>query len=185
MGAGWVRPWHVDHSAHRAARSPPYRRRWLPRPRPQGDVTGTRFERRFLPEPAEVPPLRAALREWLHDLDLRGEEESDDILIVASELVTNGVYHDGGDLITLSVERHENEVAIVVVTVEHPAGQTRHGGITDPIEGGRGLGIVRELSKNFNVLTTGTRRISSCLVPIASSGAAELVTEDPVAALKG
>lgn len=109
-----------------------------------------------------------ALRQWLGNVGKVGEEESEDILLVASELVTNGVYHDGGDLITVRVERRQGKVAIEVTTVEHaPGRRPRYRDITDPLETGRGLSVVRSLSEGFSIIMRGDQRVTSCHVAIA------------------
>jgi anti-sigma B factor antagonist len=71
------------------------------------EVRVTAFERRFPPQPAELPAARAALRAWLRDVGVDGVNATADVLVVASELVTNGVFHDGGDLITLRADWHD------------------------------------------------------------------------------
>ncbi|MGI8792498.1 MAG: ATP-binding protein [Acidimicrobiales bacterium] len=131
-------------------------------------MTGPAFERKFPPAPAEVAPARGALRTWLQTLADLEEQELDDILVVASELITNGVYHDGGNDITVNVERHLAGVNIAVTTVEHaPGHEPRYRGIVDPLERGRGLDIVRALSDGFSVDMHGDRRSTSCRVAIA------------------
>ena len=52
----------------------------------------TAFERKFPPQLAELPPARAALRAWLRDVGVNGEDATSDVLVVSSELVTNGVF---------------------------------------------------------------------------------------------
>jgi anti-sigma regulatory factor (Ser/Thr protein kinase) len=128
-------------------------------------LSGPGFERRFLPVPSAVPPLRQELRRWLRRIGSVGGDESEDVLIVTTELVTNGVYHDGGDLITLRVTREPQGVAIEVTTVDHlPGHHPTHRDLVDPLETGLGLRIVRSMSEGFSVVMRGHERITSCRV---------------------
>ena len=123
------------------------------------------FERHFRPDPAEVPPARAALRAWLHDVGVDGEDTTADVLVVASELVTNGVFHDGGDLITVRASRQAADVSIEVTTVNHPPGHhPTYRDVDDSMEAGRGLAIVRALSHGYSVLRHDNERVTACLV---------------------
>jgi anti-sigma B factor antagonist len=125
----------------------------------------TAFDRRFPPDPAELPPARAALRAWLHDVGVKGEDAIADVLVVTSELVTNGVYHDGGDLITVRADRQDRDVSIEVTTVDHLPGQRpTYRDVEDSVERGRGLGIVRALSHGYSVLRHDNERVSACWV---------------------
>jgi hypothetical protein len=65
------------------------------------------FERKFRPVLGELPGARGALRAWLHDVGVDGDDATADVLVVTSELVTNGVFHDGGDLITVRADKVE------------------------------------------------------------------------------
>jgi anti-sigma regulatory factor (Ser/Thr protein kinase) len=125
----------------------------------------TDFERRFPPRPAELPPARAALRAWLHDVGVDGEDATADVLVVTSELVTNGVLHDGGDLITLRAARQGGDVSIEVTTVDHQPGHRptyRH--VEDSAERGRGLAIVKALSHGYRVRQHDDARTTACRV---------------------
>jgi len=123
------------------------------------------FERKFLPRPAELPPARAALRAWLHDVGVDGEDATSDVLIVSSELVTNGVFHDGGDLITLRADRQNGDVRIEVTTVDHLPGQhPTYREVDDSAEGGRGLDIVHALTSGYRVSRQDNERVTACQV---------------------
>jgi anti-sigma regulatory factor (Ser/Thr protein kinase) len=125
------------------------------------------FERKFRPELKEVPAARGALRAWLHDVGVDGEDETADVLVVTSELVTNGVFHDGGDLITLRADKGNGEVAVEVTTVDNPPGHRRPDrGLEDPLDGGRGLAIVRAFSHDFSVVQDDDQRVTTCRVTI-------------------
>jgi anti-sigma regulatory factor (Ser/Thr protein kinase) len=125
----------------------------------------TPFERRFPPVPAELPPARAALREWLHDVGVDGEVATADVLLVTSELVTNGVYHDGGDLITLRADRQNCDVSIEVTTVDHlPGRHPTYRDVEDSLEGGRGLAIVQALTHGYSVVRHNNERVTECQV---------------------
>jgi anti-sigma regulatory factor (Ser/Thr protein kinase) len=125
----------------------------------------TAFERKFPPDPAELPPARAALRAWLRDVGVDGDDATADVLVVTSELVTNGVFHDGGDLITLRAERQPREVSIVVTTVDHlPGRHPTYRDVENSSEGGRGLAIVHALSHGYSVHRQDNERVTACRV---------------------
>ncbi|HLY83805.1 MAG TPA: ATP-binding protein [Acidimicrobiales bacterium] len=123
------------------------------------------FERKFRPELGELPAARGALRAWLHDVGVEGEDATADVLVVASELVTNGVFHDGGDLITVRADKRDGEVAVEVTTVDHvPGYQPPDRDLQDPLDGGRGLAIVRALSREFSVVQVDDQRVTTCRI---------------------
>jgi anti-sigma regulatory factor (Ser/Thr protein kinase) len=129
------------------------------------------FERHFPPQPAELPSARAALKAWLHAEGVDERDPTEDVLIVTSELVTNGVLHDGGDLITLRADRHNGDVSIEVTTVDHlPGRHPTYRDVEDTADGGHGLAIVRALSHGYRVARHDHERVTTCQVPISSAG---------------
>ena len=125
----------------------------------------TAFERSFPPEPAELAPARLALKTWLHHEGVDGADATNDVLVVSSELVTNGIFHDGGDLITLRAQRQDSDVSIAVTTVDHLPGQhPTYRDVEASAEGGRGLVIVRALSHDYNVVRRDRERVTECRV---------------------
>jgi anti-sigma regulatory factor (Ser/Thr protein kinase) len=139
----------------------------------------TAFERKFPPQPAELPPARAALKAWLHDVGVDGEDATADVLVVASELVTNGVFHDGGDPITLRADRQDRDVSIEVTTVDHLPGQhPTYRDVEDSAEGGRGLEIVHALSHGYSVLRHDNERVTECRVTTSDDESATVVPAD-------
>jgi anti-sigma regulatory factor (Ser/Thr protein kinase) len=105
------------------------------------------------------------LRAWLHQVGVDGEDTTADVLLVTSELVTNGVFHDGGDLITLRAERQERDVSIQVTTVDHlPGLHPTYRDVENSSEGGRGLAIVHALSHGYSVLRRDNERVTACRV---------------------
>ena len=125
----------------------------------------TSFERTFPPDPAQLPLARAALRAWLHDVGVHGEDATSDVLVVSSELVTNGVFHDGGAQITLRADRHDRDVTIEVTTVDHlPGRHPTYRDVEDSIEGGRGLSIVQALTHDYSVVRHCNERVTACRV---------------------
>jgi len=130
----------------------------------------TSFERAFCPSPDELPPARAALRAWLHEVGVDGEDATADVLVVASELATNGVFHDGGDRITMRADRHDNGVMIEVTTVDHLPGQRpTYRDVENSVEGGHGLAIVQALSEDYQVVRHDHERVTTCRVPTSSA----------------
>lgn len=137
------------------------------------------FERSFPPQPAEIAPARAALRAWLRNAGVEGEDSTADVLIVTSELVTNGVFHDGGGLITLRADRQDCDVSIEVTTVDHLPGQhPTYRDVEDSADGGRGLEIVRALSHGYRVLREGHERVTECRVKTSDDDTARVVPVD-------
>ena len=128
-----------------------------------------------LPPTAEVlSPVRHMVREWLARAGFYGES-ADDVLMVVSELVTNGVIHDGGDDIELFVSQGGTGVTIEVVTADHPGGPDHlaadHGprrvrGSTDSDESGRGLVVVGALTDAMSISDSEGRRRVICHVPV-------------------
>jgi anti-sigma regulatory factor (Ser/Thr protein kinase) len=138
----------------------------------------TAFERRFPPRPAELAPARAALRAWLREVGVDGEDATADVLVVASELVTNGVVHDGGDLITLRADRRESDVSVEVTTVDHrPGHHPTYRDVAQSVDGGRGLEIVRALSHDYRVVRRDNERVTECRIR-ATAGPAALTPAD-------
>ena len=125
----------------------------------------TAFERKFPPDPAELPAARAALRAWLHHVGVDGEYTTADVLVVSSELVTNGVFHDGGDLITLRADRQDSDVCIEVTTVDHlPGHRPTYRDVEASLDGGRGLAVVHAFSHAYSVLRHDNERVTACRV---------------------
>jgi anti-sigma regulatory factor (Ser/Thr protein kinase) len=128
------------------------------------------LERHFPPQPDELPGARAALKAWLQQVGVFGEDATADVLIVASELVTNGVYHDGGDLITLRANRQDCHVSIEVTTVDHlPGRRPTYRDVEESAEGGRGLAIVHALSDGYRVARHDHARVTTCRVQTGSA----------------
>ncbi len=96
-----------------------------------------------------------------------------DVLAVSSELVTNGVLHDGGDLITLRVDKEAGDVSIAVTTVDHlPGRHPTYRDVEGSADGGRGLMIVHALSRGYAVVRNERKRVTTCRVttPVLTSG---------------
>jgi anti-sigma regulatory factor (Ser/Thr protein kinase) len=119
-----------------------------------------RREWRFEPSPEELPHARAVLRSWL---SAQGVPQSvtSDVLLIASELVTNGVVHDGAGPITMRAEAIEDNVRLEVVTIDVAAG-TNAERSREAAEGGHGLRIVKGLTRDFAIHQEGPVRTVSC-----------------------
>ena len=125
----------------------------------------TAFERTFPPEPGQLPGARAALRAWLDHAGVAGEDAISDVLVVSSELVTNGVLHDGGGMITLRVEMREGDVCLEVTTVDHlPGRRPTYRDVEESADGGRGLDVVHALSRGYAIVRSDQERVTRCKI---------------------
>lgn len=122
------------------------------------------FEHRLAARDEDVPVARHALQRWLESSHVEPEAMYD-VLVVASELVTNGVLHGGGRSITLRAWQEPGFLGLEVSTVERPAGDGAID-LRDPVEAGRGLAIVGGLAEQFRVELQGLLRVVSCHVPL-------------------
>jgi len=119
-----------------------------------------RREWRFEPSPEELPRARAVLRRWL---TAPGVPQSvhGHLPLIASELVTNGVVHDGAGPITVRAEATEDNVRLEVVTIDVAAGKNAERP-REAAEGGHGLRIVKGLTQDFAIHQEGRVRTVSC-----------------------
>jgi len=116
------------------------------------------FDHRFRPAPEGVPSTRRALRTWLEQRDTDADVTYD-ALVVATELTTNGVLHDGGDDVTLHAEIEDRTLLLAVNTVDLP-GPTPPSlrAVQDPFESGRGIPLVKGLTDDFGIEIDGPKR---------------------------
>jgi serine/threonine-protein kinase RsbW len=121
-----------------------------------------------------VPPtaemlssVRHTVLDWLAGAGFRGEG-AHDVLIVVSELVTNGVIHDGGDDIELYLTKDDNGISIEVVTVGQRSVREARPlpDITGMAESGRGLIVVDALTDLLSIEDKRRRRHVICHVAI-------------------
>jgi anti-sigma regulatory factor (Ser/Thr protein kinase) len=113
-----------------------------------------------------VPEARHALADWLATVGIDGDQAYA-LLVVVSELVTNGVLHDGGDKVTLQAQLEPDVVVLVIRTIDLPeAREPMLRLIEDPLETGRGLGIVNALSDTLEIAIDGPRRLVRCEIAV-------------------
>jgi anti-sigma regulatory factor (Ser/Thr protein kinase) len=119
-----------------------------------------RLEIKVPPVPSSVPSSRHQVRAWLEELPL-DPDTCDDVLVVVSELVTNGVIHNGGEAIAVSVTGDPSGVSLEVETADRgKGGPPPFRQISDPVEGGRGLALVSALADTVvTVARSGRRRV--------------------------
>ncbi|MFI8945333.1 SpoIIE family protein phosphatase [Streptomyces sp. NPDC053750] len=124
--------------------------------------------------------VRAALADWVA-LGLPGtarltEQLAADVLVVASELVTNAVVHAGTDL-EMSCRLGETGTLVVEVTDRHPSRAPGSGGENEvPRESpeyGRGLRLVAALSESWGITYRPGAKTVWARLPVAGREAAE------------
>lgn len=101
--------------------------------------------RRFRREVPEIPRSRRFVAEVLARA---GRDASDAVLLVASELVTNAVRHGNGD-VELRVDVEDDKVRLEVLDDGHVKVSAPRRVPSPTAAGGRGLHLVREVSKRW------------------------------------
>jgi anti-sigma regulatory factor (Ser/Thr protein kinase) len=104
-----------------------------------------RTTRRFRREIPEIPRCRRFVTEVF---EAHGRTAGEAVLLVASELVTNAVRHGAGDA-ELRVELDGGDVRIEVVDGGHAKVESPRKVPPPSALGGRGLLLVRELSRRW------------------------------------
>lgn len=117
--------------------------------------------------PAEA---RHAIDPWLSSVGVVGSR-AQDALVVVSELVTNGVLHDGGDDILVRADTVDGSLIIDVVTTPLPSGIAHHHRPNiDAAETGRGLTIVGALCQELTTTEDSSgRRTDSCRIDVGGA----------------
>jgi len=114
------------------------------------------------PIPSSVPASRRKLRAWLDSLPCN-EETREDVLVVLSELVTNGVIHDGGAAIAVMATSDASGIVLEVDTADGMSPTSAyHRRIADTSEAGRGLAIVSALADSVTMVAARGRRHVRC-----------------------
>jgi anti-sigma regulatory factor (Ser/Thr protein kinase) len=120
------------------------------------------IELRLPPITASVPISRRIVSAWLDSIDPSPAMRAD-ALVITSELVTNGVLHDGGEEITLKAAGERSSITIEVVTSDRPISSAAFDRrIADDDETGRGLAIVAALSNAVSTVEAQSRRHVRC-----------------------
>lgn len=110
-----------------------------------GSVPGIERGRRFEPKPRNVRAAREFVAGTLREQGFSGD--SDVVLLLASELVTNAVRHAATPFeITVEVNRDQVHVAVIDGDAEHGP-EVQHPGPEDT--NGRGLLLVDQLSEGW------------------------------------
>ena len=121
---------------------------------------------RVTPAAGEVAAVRRAVRAWLDEVAVAGSE-ADDIVMIVSELVANGVIHAGGLDIIVSAWRRERHVSVEVITLSgvtpRSLGATKSGELA---EEGRGLAIVARLARDVRLCVDTTRWVVTCTISL-------------------
>jgi anti-sigma regulatory factor (Ser/Thr protein kinase) len=120
------------------------------------------FEFRSEPDPACVATIRRRLGDWLASTGV-DSETGFELLVVASELATNAILHDGGDPVTVQAQRTDDAIELAVHTVDMPEGRKPVVRDAEPfVETGRGLHIVSQLTDACDIRTDGRHRTVWC-----------------------
>ena len=126
------------------------------------------LDHRFPPALAELSLARRLLRQTLIDGGVDGDS-TEELLVVASELVTNAIRHAGAGLCRLTVRFESRDtdptVVIEVRATERPSGvaSVRTYDADDQFaEGGRGLQIVRAVCDDLEIEVSGRDRVVRC-----------------------
>jgi anti-sigma regulatory factor (Ser/Thr protein kinase) len=119
---------------------------------------------RLLGEPRDVSIARSFLRRCLDEGGIDGE--GDNAVSVMSELVTNAVVHGLGP-VDVEVVLCPDCVELHVSDSGRRLPSERFAQSED--EDGRGLGIVRTLSREFSIVATDTGNTVSAIVPLQRS----------------
>jgi anti-sigma regulatory factor (Ser/Thr protein kinase) len=121
------------------------------------------------PVPAVVTRARHRLREWLDEAGLDLDPSArDDLLVIVTELVTNGVLHDGGANIAVTADADRTGISLEVETIDGSRyARRRFRDEVDPAEDGRGLAIVGALADHVRTEISDARRRVTCHVPCA------------------
>ena len=87
-----------------------------------GYTFGVPFELHLAPQPSAPATARHVLATWLHALGVT-DSDAEDLLIVLSELVTEGVSHEGGgDIVVRAFVLADHHFAIEVESTPWPEG---------------------------------------------------------------
>lgn len=130
------------------------RRRTPPGPEPSLPPLGA-FEYRFSPSPATVPLGRHLLADWLEHLAVDDDERAG-LLLMASELCSNGIRHASGSPGGLALRAWAEGASVVVEVEDDGAGFEMAERYDDEMpdvdaEQGRGLFVVRALADEMTV----------------------------------
>jgi anti-sigma regulatory factor (Ser/Thr protein kinase) len=121
------------------------------------------FEYRFTPHAATISLARNLLGDWLKQVPVP-ERDSEDLILVASELCTNAVRHaaQGGRVVL----RATADGSDVVLEVEDDGGDLATSPAMEPpdpaAEAGRGLFLVDALTDELSTASDGVRSVVRC-----------------------
>ena len=126
------------------------------------------------------------LRQWHYDVD---EDCAETVLLLASELLTNGVRHGRDDLLTVAMCGTEDEVFIAVMDGSPELPRFRHA--STRAEGGRGLELIAVLAHSWGTQATPggkavwvTLRIPRLPAPATASDSGEQSRIDLLARIR-
>ena len=128
------------------------------------------------PVPSSVPSARREVRAWLEALPV-DPDTRDDVLVVLSELLTNGVLHNGGEVIAVRASGDPAGVSLEVDTADRTNDEpllSPYRDLSHPSESGRGLALVSALADS--VVTVARMLGMAVRLAILVLGAAGLYT---------
>jgi anti-sigma regulatory factor (Ser/Thr protein kinase) len=83
-------------------------------------------------------------------------------MLIATELVTNGVLHDGGDQVGFRAWRGTDSLSMEVRTIDHPGPPPSQLRDADPVERGRGMLLIDALADDYSIHIAGAERTVVC-----------------------
>ena len=124
-----------------------------------------RLELRLPPVSSAPADARHAIAAWLTSI-AASRRHTDDVVIVISELVTNGLVHDGGDDIIVRADRVHGSLCIDVVTAAPQPGMVPYPRPNAGVdETGRGMAIVSALCQEITITEEPAgRRTVTCRI---------------------
>ena len=119
------------------------------------------LDRQLAREPAAVASARRAMGAWLDEVGV-DPDRGQDVVIVASELLTLGVTHGARAPMDLRVWTFPSDVYLEVGTVDQADSDAEDSDLLDPDRAIRSLVMVRRLADRMVVKQRGAQSVVCC-----------------------